>query len=263
MSAPNPSLAGLLDGPSRWHSLTELEETTSTNDVVAERAAAGEAPGLVVVAERQTEGRGRLGRRWEDPGSPGLGGTSLLVSVLVEVPPRNDTLVPLAAGVAAVDALRRNGARAELKWPNDLLLEVDGADRKCGGLLVERHDDRVVVGCGINLDWRGVQREGEAAAWTSVAEVTGADVDRYEVLADYLRALEAWLRDVPEDPARLLASYRVRCRTLGRQVRVTVPSGDAIVGRAIDLAEDGGLVIEDVEHAVVVTAGDVEHVRDA
>ncbi len=253
-------VAAQLAGPSYWHTCERLEETTSTNDEVTDRARGGVPGGLVVVADRQTAGRGRHGRAWQDrPGG------NLNVSFLVGVPPQGQTLVPLAAGLAVSDALRRHGVRAGLKWPNDVLVTADGTERKCAGILVERHDDAgvgafLVVGVGIDLDWRGVDRAGEAAGWTSVAEVTGRDVDRWAVLADLMRALAAWLRDVPGDPTRLLAAYRTRCGTLGRDVRVATPGGE-VAGRASGLDPSGALVVDTASGPVVVTAGDVEHVR--
>lgn len=259
MSAPTPALEALLAGPSTWHTLEVLEEAGSTNDVVSQRAAAGVPAGLVVVADRQTAGRGRLGRPWEDHGAH----RSLLVSMLVDAPPRHATLVPLAAGVAVADALRRRGARARLKWPNDVLVPVDGELRKSAGILVERHGERVVVGIGVNVDWRGVPRDPGRAAWGSVAEAVGRDVDRWELLADLLRALEAWLRDLHRDPVRLLASYRTRCATLGQQVRVTVPSGQLLEGTATDITTDGALRLRTRDGEVPVSAGDVVHVRPA
>lgn len=251
-----------LSGPSMWSRLEVLEETTSTNDVVAERARGGAAGGLVVVADRQTAGRGRLGRVWEDrPGG------SLLVSFLVGVPPQGQTLVPLATGLAVSDALRRHGVRADLKWPNDALVTdpATGEGRKVAGVLVERRDDPgvgayLVVGVGIDVDWRGTDRAGEAGAWTSLAEELDADVDRWDVLADLMRALSAWLLDVPRDPTTLLASYEARCRTIGRDVEVATPTG-GVAGTATGLGTDGALIVTTPRGPVSVTAGDVTYVR--
>lgn len=259
MSVPNPSLAALLRGPSPWHTVEVLDEVASTNDLVAERAAAGTPAGLVIVADRQTAGRGRRGRPWEDV-EPGR---SLLASALVEAPARGVTLVPLAAGVAVADAIRRLGVGAELKWPNDVLVPIEGELRKAAGILVEQHGRHVVVGIGVNVDWRGVPRDGERAAWGSVAEALGADVDRWELLTDVLRALGSWMRDLASDPVRLLASYRTRCATLGQDVEVAVPSGDRLVGRAVDLTADGALLVDTAAGRATIAAGDVEHVRPA
>lgn len=259
MTAPTPALDALLRGPSPWHTIEHLPEVGSTNDLVAEQAVAGAPAGLVVVADRQTAGRGRRGRPWEDV-EPAR---SLLCSVLLDAPALGATLVPLATGVAVADAVRRRGVRARLKWPNDVLVPVDGDLRKCAGILVEQHGDRLVVGIGVNVDWRGVPRDPERANWGSVAEAQGGDVDRWDLLADVLRALEAWVRDAAADPVRLLASYRTRCDTLGQQVRVTVPSGELVEGRACGLAADGALQVETATGRVTVAAGDVVHVRPA
>jgi BirA family transcriptional regulator, biotin operon repressor / biotin---[acetyl-CoA-carboxylase] ligase len=257
VTTPGPELAALLDGPSRWHTLEHHDEVTSTNDLVARAVSAGTPAGLVVTADRQTAGRGRRGRVWRDQPA----GRSLAVSALVDAPTDHATLVPLAAGVAVADAYRRHGGRAVLKWPNDVLLpDASGAPAKAAGILVERHGGHIVVGMGLNLDWRGVERDDEAAAWTSLAEATGADVDRWRVLADLLRALDAWLADLAGDPERLLASYRSRCTTLGRQVRVTT-GGEAVVGEALAVADDGALEVGTSGGRVRVTVGDVVHVR--
>ncbi|MBW3663082.1 MAG: biotin--[acetyl-CoA-carboxylase] ligase [Actinobacteria bacterium] len=244
---PTPRLQALLEGPSPWYRVDHREEVASTNDVAAELAATGAAPGLVVVADRQTAGRGRAGRTWVDrPGG------SLLCSCLVETP-SVPTLVPLAAGLAVHHAVRRQGSRAELKWPNDVL--IDGA--KCGGVLVENPGGGVlVVGTGIDLDWRGEDRSGEASGWTSIAEHTGRDVDRWEVLADVLAAFSSWLLDVGRDPRILLASYEARCVTLRNQVRVETGS-DVVEGVARSVDPDGALVVQTPDGLVRVTSGDV------
>ncbi|MEX2503380.1 MAG: biotin--[acetyl-CoA-carboxylase] ligase [Egicoccus sp.] len=251
-------VSALLSGPLQWHTVEHVPEVVSTNDLALERLRAGTPPGLVVVADRQTGGRGRQGRTWLD--GPRRE-SSLLLTAIAPAPPVHPTLVPLAAGVATADALRRAGTTPWLKWPNDVLL--DG--RKTAGILVEQHRvadaDVVLIGVGINLDWRGTDRSGEAGAWTSVAEVTDDDVDRGGVLADLLRGLAAWLHSVPGDPLRLLVTYRDVCATIGEQVRVSFPDGSAVEGRAVDLDRDGRLVVDTPERQIAVSAGDIEHLR--
>lgn len=278
----HPRLAALLGGPLGWHTLVHRPEVTSTSDVALELARQGTPPGFAVVADHQSAGRGRLGRPWQDASGPGLV-RSLTVSAVVALPSANAALVPLAAGLAAADALRRAGTSPQLKWPNDVLVAAHpGADpAKVAGILVERHHlaggtgtgtgisagtgtDVLIVGVGIDLDWREVARDGEAARWTSVAEVTGRDVDRADVLADLLRGLSVWLRSVPTDPLRLLVGYRDACATIGAQVRVSFPDGEVLEGRAVDLDRDGRLVVDaPTVGQVAVTAGDVQHVRPA
>ncbi|MDX1659479.1 MAG: biotin--[acetyl-CoA-carboxylase] ligase [Nitriliruptorales bacterium] len=249
----HPSLDALIDGASPWSEVVHLEEVDSTNDEVLRRVREDPRPGVVVVADHQTAGRGRLERTWED--EPGR---SLLVSVVDEVPDESPTLVPHAAGVAVVDALRRVGARAALKWPNDVLI----GDRKVAGILVERQEvgatPVVVIGVGINVDWRGVDHPD---GWTSVGEETDGDVDRWELLASLLRSLESWMTDLRRDPSRLVATYRARCGTIGQDVRVVL-TDDEVAGHAVGVAEDGALLLETTDgRKARVTAGDIVHVR--
>ncbi|MTV25977.1 biotin--[acetyl-CoA-carboxylase] ligase [Nitriliruptoraceae bacterium ZYF776] len=260
----------VLGGPLGWHTLRHVGEVGSTNDDALAAAREGAPPGLVVVADHQRAGRGRQGRPWQDASGPGEV-RSLLVSTLVAVPEAHASLVPLAVGLAVADAVRRAGLAPALKWPNDLMVEVDDHRAKCAGILVERHAtpdgphrEVLVVGVGIDLDWRDLDRVGEARRWTSLAEVTGRDVDRGDVLADLLRALAVRLRSVPTDPVRLLVAYRDACATIGQDVRVSFPDGEVLEGRAVDLDREGRLVVDAAGAGpVAVTAGDVEHVRPA
>jgi BirA family transcriptional regulator, biotin operon repressor / biotin---[acetyl-CoA-carboxylase] ligase len=180
--------------------------------------------GSVVVAEHQTAGRGRLGRRWKAPP-----GTALLASFVVAPHP----LLSLAAGVAAAEAC---GPGARLKWPNDVLIE----GRKAGGILVEMSAAKAVVGVGINLTW---------------APPAAARVDQpRDVLLDALRqGLDVW---TSAPPAAIVQRWRELSDTLGRQVRVEL-AGRVLEGVARDIAEDGSLIV-DGEH---VSAGDVIHLR--
>lgn len=247
---PTTRLAPLFHPGGRWSAFEHLVETTSTNDLVAARARAGAPSGLVVMADRQRAGRGRAGRRWED--APG---GSLLVSCLVDPPPQ-PTLASLAAGLSVTDAASRVGVGNGLKWPNDVL--VDG--RKCAGVLIEVVQRRLVIGLGINVDWRGRARSGEAATWASLAEVAESDIDRFDVLADLLVALDRRLIQAEHEPDRLLDAYRRRCTTLGREVRVIVPGG-VLVGTAEDVDSTGALQLRCGQRSVTVTVGDVEHLR--
>lgn len=261
MTAPTPALQQLVDGPAFWHTVEHHAETGSTNDLALGAVRDGVAPGLVVTADRQTAGRGRRGRIWEDRPD----GASLAVSVTIPALAQHRTLVPLVAGVALSDALRRLGLRAALKWPNDVLLELPGDGegprelRKVAGILAEALPEGIVIGTGVNIDFRGM--DGVEGA-TSVAEVLGRDVDRWVLLQGYLRALEAWFRDLESTgPVRLLATYRQRCATLGEDVTATVAAGP-VQGRAVDVSPEGALVVEVADGSrVEVTSGEVRSVR--
>jgi BirA family transcriptional regulator, biotin operon repressor / biotin---[acetyl-CoA-carboxylase] ligase len=258
--AEHPRVAALLTGPLGWHTVEHLHAVGSTNDVALDRAREGVPYGHVVVADHQTAGRGRGGHRWDDAPDDEA---SLLVSAVLAPPPQHAQLVSLAGGLAVADAIRRAGARPALKWPNDVLLD----DRKCAGVLTERHriGDRevMIVGLGLDVDWREAEREGDAANWTSIAETTGEELDRGAVLVDLLRALATWVRSVPTDPLRLLTTYRDGCVTIGRDVEVDLPDGTTLRGRAVDLDREGRLVVEREGQQYAVTAGDVRHLPPA
>jgi BirA family transcriptional regulator, biotin operon repressor / biotin---[acetyl-CoA-carboxylase] ligase len=229
----------------RFSDVTWLAEVTSTNDEVASRARAGAAEGVVVVADRQTAGRGRRGRTWAArPGS------SLLVSVFLRPPAPH--LAVMAAGLAALDACRATTAhvRPSLKWPNDLVVDDRG---KLAGILAEAAGDGVVVGLGLNVDWGDMALPPGA---TSLAAEGGGGGDRAVLLVAYLVALEDRCRRSPVD---LLADYRNACSTIGRQVRVELPGGESIEGRATGVDDDGRLIVD----GRAVAAGDVVHVRSA
>lgn len=226
----------------------------STNGELLARTDA--AAGTVVIADVQTEGRGRRGRSWHAPA-----GSSLMLSVLVRpaLAPATWPLLPLAVGSAVVEAARAvvdvDPARLALKWPNDLL--VDGV--KAAGILVEVSSDRVVAGMGINVDWRGVPRP-EGLRATSLAEAAATDVDRWQLLEVLLGSLDRHLDLAGVDPTGVVQRYAADCATIG--VEVTADGAAPITGTAIGLTVDGHLRIRTADgDDHVVVAGDVEHVR--
>lgn len=222
--------------------LVEKEETESTNDDARDLALKGAPHGAAVLARAQTRGRGRAGRAWASP----EGGLYLSVVLRPTLPPHKWSLLPLAVGSAVASHLRGLGFAAGLKWPNDVLL----AGRKAGGILMESRlgaDPFIVVGLGLNLHAAPVP-EGAALAHH------GRAPDRLE-LAEALRLEIVRAHDAleKEGPAPALEGIRARCVTLGR--RVAWEEGE---GRAVDVAEDGTLVVEKEDGARArVVAGDV------
>jgi BirA family biotin operon repressor/biotin-[acetyl-CoA-carboxylase] ligase len=219
----------------RW-SVWYVAETGSTN---ADLLARPESPDrTVLVAGHQTAGRGRLDRTWEAPP-----GANLLTSILFRDVPDEPGDLTRAVGIAAVDAvLAVAGVEARLKWPNDVLL--DG--RKLAGILAQRAPSgEVVVGIGLNVGWA-----------PDGAALLGPGVEPLAVLTELLRALQSLGADAPD-------RYRALLDTLGRRVRVELAAGD-IVGRAVDVARDGGLrVIDECAITHHIEAGDVVHLREA
>ncbi len=244
-----------------WRDVRVVTETGSTNTDLLADASDGAPEGIVLAAESQTAGRGRLGRRWS---SQPL--AALTFSVLLRpggVPPGRRGWVPLLAGVAVASALRAGaGVDARLKWPNDVL--VQGA--KVAGILAEQRGDAIVVGTGINTSAR--QDEMPAGGATSLALAGAVRTDREYLLACVLTELErrylAWIKAAPPgdaDASGLRAEYLRLSGTVGRAVRVSLPGGQVLTGTAQDVDEAGRLVIRTAAGLVTVSAGDVIHLR--
>jgi BirA family biotin operon repressor/biotin-[acetyl-CoA-carboxylase] ligase len=211
---------------------------------------------VVVLADEQTGGRGRLDRPWASP----AGGIWLSVLLRPSLPPTRAPIYTLAAAVAVTSAAREAGVPAAIKWPNDVLVPgADGApDRKLGGILTEMEGeaDRVswlVVGVGINANVAAAQLPPDAI---SLAAVTGDAVDRRAFTQRVLETF-ATLRD---DPETVLDRWRSCAATLGQAVRVETHDG-TVSGTAVDIEMPGTLVIDTGHDTVRVRTGDCEHLR--
>jgi len=237
----------------------EFHDTAgSTNEVARDRAADG-AENLVIVAEEQTGGKGRLDREWASP----AGGIWLSILVRPDRPPATIPLFTLAAAVAVTSAAREAGVDAGIKWPNDVLVADDqgGAERKLAGVLTEMEGeaDRVewlVVGMGINANLDAAELPERA---TSLRNELGDDVNRRLFVQRILETFD----ELRTDPDRILEAWRADALTLGREVRVETASGETVVGTAIDVEHPGTLVVESEDGRKRIHAGDCEHLRPA
>ncbi len=250
--------------PREHHSLADVRvrgwqveyvaATGSTNALAGARA----EPGLVVVTDHQTAGRGRLDRSWETPA-----GVALTFSAVVDpgVPDARWPWLPLLTGLVVAAAVRRaTGVEATLKWPNDVLV----GEQKLAGILVERVAPTgrpvAVIGVGVNVH----QTALPVAAATSLA-LLGSPADRADLLEAVLAGLSAELADwrcVAGDPTRLREEYTRACATIGREVSVLLPGERTLGGRAEEVDAVGRLVVvEGSGERVAVGAGDVIHVR--
>lgn len=262
--------AALVRPESRWRQVQVVPQTGSTNADLLALADAGEEEGLVLAAEEQTAGKGRLGRAWAS--APGAGLTFSVLLRPAGVPVALLGWLPLLAGVAVAEAVQQVAAvDAQLKWPNDVL----AGGRKLAGILAESRGPAVVLGIGINVSQR--QPDLPVPTATSVlleqagqvgqaAAPAGPGRLRERLLAAMLGSLDRWYAawtGAAGDPGRcrLREAYLSQCATIGREVRVLLPGGRELTGRAADVDPAGRLVVETADGPATVSAGDVVHLR--
>lgn len=229
-------------------------ELGSTNDRAKELAPSAAKLPLLVVADRQTAGRGRGGHRWHT--SDGALTFSLLIDPTNhELSLGKQGLLSLATGIAVIDAVQRTtGLAAGLKWPNDVLLE----NKKLAGTLIEApRPDRLVIGVGVNVNNRLDEAPADVAARAiSLVEAVGQEVSRPRLLEAFLHAFSMRLNQLASAEADLLQSVRGACILTGQLVTLT--DGDrTTAGTCRGIADDGALRIETSEGVQACRAGSV------
>jgi BirA family biotin operon repressor/biotin-[acetyl-CoA-carboxylase] ligase len=225
-----------------------LESVPSTNDAARELARAGAAHGTAVVAEEQTRGRGTKGRIWHSPRGRGLYASFIVRWEGPEGRRPEFVLLPLAAGLAAGDAILESaGVSVRLKWPNDLVWDR----KKLGGILTEsvfrgKALDFAVLGVGVNVNQEEDDFPGNLkGAATSLRLVTGRPASRERLLGCLCRALDSWYnRLVQGERAGVIRAYDERMPfSRGTRVFVSTARGE-ISGIYRGLAEEGRLRVE-------------------
>lgn len=208
----------------------DLDEVDSTNEY-AKRIAPEVPEGTVVVAKRQTAGRGRRGRSWASP----EGG--LWLSVILK-PPRLDGRLVFVGALAVSDTLADFGIPSGIKWPND----VWAGGKKISGVLTEgKAGEYTVLGIGLNVNNPLPEELRESA--TAMVNFIGARVPLERVLERLLFHLDGWYRVFLERPELMMAKVRERTFIIGRTVRV-VEDDNVLIGRAVDVLDDGSLLLD-------------------
>ena len=220
--------------------LVLLEETDSTNLYAKEIARAGAPGGTVILAERQTAGRGSAGRSFSSP----EGG--IYLTVLLRPACKPEALLPLTPllAVAAADAVERCcGFRPGIKWVNDLVAQ----GRKLAGLLAETvlaPDGSVACAAGIGVNCDGALPPELQKIAIGLREITGKKTDRNALTAELVRGVLLAEKALEGDRAAWMERYRADCVTLGREVLVASPEGD-YRARAERIDDDGALYVTD------------------
>ena len=271
-----------------WQAVEVVDRTGSTNADLLAMALGGAPEGVVLAAEEQSAGRGRMGRAWVSPPRAAL--TFSLLVRPAAVPPARRGWLPLLAGVAVATAVTAvTGVQTRLKWPNDVLT----GPAKLAGILAEAAGDAVVVGVGLNVSTEPGElppagpgalaatslriaasaAKGRAAlaakgrAAPAAPERAAPEPERELLLVAILAGFERWYQDwcrAGGDPERsgLRAGYTELSGTIGRRVRAELPGGQVLSGPAVGVDPDGRLLVRVSSGTVVpVAAGDVVHLR--
>lgn len=235
-----------------------FEQTTSTNDVIEKLARDGVKEGVVVFAESQTKGRGRLGRKWVSPAYKGLWFSILLRPNLR---PQETTQLTVASATALCRAIRsETGLNPEIKWPNDILV----GGKKVAGVLTELNAelDRVkyvILGIGVDVNLSAAELPGELRkAATSLKIEAGAAFSRADLATAILRELDNdYDRIITGKFAVLADEWEAQCQTIGCDVTIQI-GNRRVQGRAESLGENGELLLR-TEHGHLerISGGDV------
>jgi BirA family biotin operon repressor/biotin-[acetyl-CoA-carboxylase] ligase len=237
-----------------------FREVASTNTLAMQMASQGALQGTVIIAETQSAGKGRLGRKWISP----RGNLYLSVILRPAVPTHKAPLITLMGAVAAASAIKKAcRLPAAIKWPNDILI----SGKKVSGLLTEMsaEPDRIrhiVLGIGINVNMGGDLLPADIRGiTTTLAEEAGCRVDRTLLLQHVLRELEHWYRIFLTNDAEVLKEWQSNNVTLGNRVAVN-GSGVSFEGLARGIDHEGRLLVEcDDGSTQTVASGDVTILR--
>lgn len=236
-----------------------FKETESTNTIAREIAGKADE-GTVIIAESQTGGRGRMGRKWISP----EGGIWLSIILKPKMQPVYAPRITFLAGVAVAKTIRIHGLEAKIKWPNDVLIR----GKKVCGILTEIEAeidmiDYCVVGIGIdaNVDTESFPEEFRESS-TSLKKELGHEINRVAFVQRLLEEFEAlYMKLQKEGFSQVLEEWRSMSATIGEWVKITTQNR-IIYGEATGVDNDGALIVETGEGKLEkIVSGDCEHLR--
>ena len=248
---PQLDISAISQNLSRYWRVSVVEVTGSTQDDLFELASNSRvASGEVIVAEFQRKGRGRLDRSFDAAPHSAL---TFSYFYQPQLPREQWQFITLLSGLSVVKALRKldSDINVSIKWPNDLLISAE----KVSGMIAQATDTGVVVGIGINVGMNESELPVETA--TSLAINNFRELNRNIILSAILNQLESDLERW-EAGADILSEYRISSATIGKEVEVTLPSGEKLSSKAIGITGSGELQLES---GALVSVGDVVHLR--
>lgn len=239
-----------------WQNAILKDEVTSTNDVAKELTNNEINEGTFVVANFQTKGRGRQDRSWEAPKN-----SSIFISIILKPNNQNEIgWIPLLIGLSLFKSLEsETRENIKIKWPNDLVLVKAKEVFKFAGILLEKHNDYVIAGVGINFDQELNELPIKNA--TSLKAFLQNELSKESIIAAFISELGA--RCLEENNAQdsptpsLVRDYKNNCLTIGSQITAQLPGGEIIKAKAMDVSRTGELIVETTDGLRNLSSADI------
>lgn len=235
-----------------------FDTLSSTMDIATELGMKGLPEGTLVLAETQTQGRGRQGRSWSSPKYKGLYLSLILRPAIL---PNSTPVLTLLAAVSICEAVKEFiGLDTQIKWPNDLLIK----NKKLGGILTELNAEMdvtrfVIIGAGLNIN---NEKKALPEGATSLKEQKQESINRVNLLQEILRKIETNYLELKQQGSKpIIDKWREHSFSLGKRVKIS-SHGKLCEGQAFDIDPDGGLLIrKDSGLVEKIMAGDILHCR--
>lgn len=243
-----------------WQAAVILDEVTSTNDVAKELINDSVEESTFVVANFQTQGRGRQDRSWIAPKN-----SSIFISIILKPNDKGDIgWIPLIAGLSLLKSIEPESRKTiKIKWPNDLVHVENEAQYKFSGILMEKYKDHVIAGIGINYDQE--KSELPILEATSLAYLLQNNLTKEAVIASFLTDFSArWNEESKAESwptASLVREYKSDCVTLNKKIRAEFPGGEIIEALVIDISERGELIVENESGVRKISSADIHLIR--
>lgn len=237
------------------------QETKSTNDIASNYACSGEDEGVVIIAESQSQGRGRLGRVWH---SPPLKGAYISIILKPDFESEFAPAVSILAALSLAEAVKEfTDEKVQIKWPNDVLIN----GKKTGGILTELSADNkkinhIIVGIGININQTTDDFPNELKEIaTSLAIESKKEINRSELIKRFLTHFEIEYEYYKKDK-KLTQIDRIRSLSslIGKEITLSFGKNQ-ITGKAVDIDSNGALLVLDDEKTHVINSGEVTIVK--
>jgi BirA family biotin operon repressor/biotin-[acetyl-CoA-carboxylase] ligase len=214
--------------------IIHLSEIDSTNDYAKKLAKEGKI-NFVVLADKQNSGKGRWGRVWySDEGG-------LYFSMVLDSKLYNPKVVNLLVPISTIETLKNYvDKEIGIKFPNDIMVKVNGSYKKLGGILVELTEDYMIIGIGINVN-NQIRNEIREIA-ISLKEIVGREVDKVKIFNDFLKTFENYLEKLKNkeiDDYEILKKYKKYSITIGKYVKIFLSNNEVIAGKVYDIDFDG------------------------